>query len=144
MPMRLSRVHNCLTHPFMPHTPCSHCQEYERQIRDAGGIDLQARLQAITLHARVWEPGSSNLPPERDHAMPRLHAASAMAAHLISCLACLSAPDLRLPLQILGLGRTGHIGFNEKGSSRASTTRLITLDRYAHTCCVCSRAAIMA
>eukprot|EP00887_Chlorella_sp_A99_P007017 scaffold2.g7017.t1 len=32
-------------------------------------------------------------------------------------------------LQLLGLGRTGHIGFNERGSSRASATRLITLDR---------------
>lgn len=32
-------------------------------------------------------------------------------------------------LQILGIGRTGHIGFNEPGSSRNSRTRLITLDR---------------
>jgi glucosamine-6-phosphate deaminase len=33
-----------------------------------------------------------------------------------------------IDLQILGIGRTGHIGFNEPGSARASTTRLITLD----------------
>lgn len=33
-----------------------------------------------------------------------------------------------LDLQILGIGRTGHIGFNEPGSSRRSRTRLITLD----------------
>ncbi|MDX2197898.1 MAG: glucosamine-6-phosphate deaminase [Phycisphaerae bacterium] len=32
-------------------------------------------------------------------------------------------------LQILGIGRTGHIGFNEPGSPRASRTRLITLDK---------------
>jgi len=32
-------------------------------------------------------------------------------------------------LQILGIGRTGHIGFNEPGSARNSRTRLITLDR---------------
>jgi glucosamine-6-phosphate deaminase len=32
-------------------------------------------------------------------------------------------------LQILGIGRTGHIGFNEPGSSRRSGTRLIHLDR---------------
>jgi glucosamine-6-phosphate deaminase len=32
-------------------------------------------------------------------------------------------------LQILGIGRTGHIGFNEPGSSRDSLTRRITLDR---------------
>jgi glucosamine-6-phosphate deaminase len=48
-----------------------YCQEYERKIRDAGGLDYQ----------------------------------------------------------ILGVGRTGHIGFNEPGSPRDSRTRLITLDR---------------
>jgi glucosamine-6-phosphate deaminase len=32
-------------------------------------------------------------------------------------------------LQILGIGRTGHIGFNEPGSSKDSLTRRITLDR---------------
>ncbi len=47
------------------------CADYERRIRDAGGIDLQ----------------------------------------------------------LLGIGRTGHIGFNEPGSGRGSRTRLITLDR---------------
>jgi len=34
-----------------------------------------------------------------------------------------------IDLQLLGIGRTGHIGFNEPGSSRNSRTRLITLDR---------------
>ncbi len=33
-----------------------------------------------------------------------------------------------LDLQILVIGRTGHIGFNETGSSKSSVTRLITLD----------------
>ncbi|MBX2967813.1 MAG: glucosamine-6-phosphate deaminase [Cyclobacteriaceae bacterium] len=33
-----------------------------------------------------------------------------------------------IDLQILGVGRTGHIGFNEPGSSEKSGTRLITLD----------------
>ncbi|MEM9935388.1 MAG: glucosamine-6-phosphate deaminase, partial [Bacteroidota bacterium] len=33
-----------------------------------------------------------------------------------------------LDLQILGIGRTGHIGFNEPGSTLESKTRLITLD----------------
>ncbi|HLO40712.1 MAG TPA: glucosamine-6-phosphate deaminase [Phycisphaerales bacterium] len=47
------------------------CEQYERSIRDAGGIDLQ----------------------------------------------------------ILGIGRTGHIGFNEPGSGRESRTRMITLDK---------------
>lgn len=47
------------------------CREYEKQIRDAGGLDLQ----------------------------------------------------------LLGIGRTGHIGFNEPGSGSDSRTRLITLDK---------------
>ncbi|MFN4839239.1 MAG: glucosamine-6-phosphate deaminase [Phycisphaerales bacterium] len=34
-----------------------------------------------------------------------------------------------IDLQILGIGRTGHIGFNEPGSGRDSRTRLITLDK---------------
>jgi glucosamine-6-phosphate deaminase len=34
-----------------------------------------------------------------------------------------------LDLQILGIGRTGHIGFNEPGSTIESRTRLVTLDQ---------------
>jgi len=34
-----------------------------------------------------------------------------------------------IDIQLLGVGRTGHIGFNEPGSPRDSRTRLITLDR---------------
>ena len=49
----------------------AYCEDYERQIRDAGGLDLQ----------------------------------------------------------LLGIGRTGHVGFNEPGSGRDSRTRLITLDK---------------
>ena len=34
-----------------------------------------------------------------------------------------------IDLQVLGIGRTGHVGFNEPGSGKESRTRLITLDR---------------
>lgn len=34
-----------------------------------------------------------------------------------------------LDIQLLGIGRTGHIGFNEPGSRPDSSTRLITLDK---------------
>jgi glucosamine-6-phosphate deaminase len=34
-----------------------------------------------------------------------------------------------IDLQVLGVGRTGHIGFNEPGSSERTVTRLITLDQ---------------
>ena len=33
-----------------------------------------------------------------------------------------------IDVQVLGIGRTGHIGFNEPGSPRNSRTRLVTLD----------------
>ena len=33
-----------------------------------------------------------------------------------------------IDFQVLGIGRTGHIGFNEPGSPRRSRTRLVTLD----------------
>lgn len=33
-----------------------------------------------------------------------------------------------IDVQILGIGRTGHIGFNEPGSTRNSRTRIVTLD----------------
>lgn len=48
-----------------------------------------------------------------------------------SCMAYEAAIEAAggLDIQILGIGRTGHIGFNEPGSSRESLTRMITLDR---------------
>jgi glucosamine-6-phosphate deaminase len=33
-----------------------------------------------------------------------------------------------IDIQLLGIGRTGHIGFNEPGSGAESRTRLVTLD----------------
>lgn len=38
-----------------------------------------------------------------------------------------------IDIQILGIGRTGHIGFNEPGSDQQSRTRLITLDTVTRT-----------
>ncbi len=34
-----------------------------------------------------------------------------------------------IDIQVLGIGRTGHIGFNEPGSTERSFTRLVTLDQ---------------
>jgi glucosamine-6-phosphate deaminase len=34
-----------------------------------------------------------------------------------------------IDIQVLGIGRTGHIGFNEPGSSERTLTRLVTLDQ---------------
>ncbi|MBA3496576.1 MAG: glucosamine-6-phosphate deaminase, partial [Gemmatimonadales bacterium] len=38
-----------------------------------------------------------------------------------------------IDLQLLGIGRTGHIGFNEPGSGAESRTRLVTLDLVTRT-----------
>jgi glucosamine-6-phosphate deaminase len=38
-----------------------------------------------------------------------------------------------IDIQILGIGRTGHVGFNEPGSDHHSKTRLITLDSVTRT-----------
>jgi glucosamine-6-phosphate deaminase len=38
-----------------------------------------------------------------------------------------------IDIQLLGIGRTGHIGFNEPGSGKQSRTRLIRLDRVTRT-----------
>ncbi|MBO2010770.1 glucosamine-6-phosphate deaminase [Hymenobacter negativus] len=38
-----------------------------------------------------------------------------------------------IDLQLLGIGRTGHIGFNEPGSGPTSRTRMITLDHVTRT-----------
>jgi glucosamine-6-phosphate deaminase len=38
-----------------------------------------------------------------------------------------------IDIQLLGIGRTGHIGFNEPGSGKESRTRLIRLDRVTRT-----------
>ncbi|GAA4374657.1 glucosamine-6-phosphate deaminase [Hymenobacter koreensis] len=38
-----------------------------------------------------------------------------------------------IELQLLGIGRTGHIGFNEPGSGASSRTRIITLDHITRT-----------
>lgn len=38
-----------------------------------------------------------------------------------------------IDIQLLGIGRTGHIGFNEPGSPSESRTRLVTLDRVTRT-----------
>ena len=38
-----------------------------------------------------------------------------------------------IDIQLLGIGRTGHIGFNEPGSDETTRTRLITLDTVTRT-----------
>ena len=54
-------------------------------------------------------------------------AAAELDAHCASYEAMIEAAG-GIDLQVLGIGRTGHIGFNEPGSPRRSRTRRVTLD----------------
>ncbi|HMN95344.1 MAG TPA: PIG-L family deacetylase [Phycisphaerales bacterium] len=66
-------------------------------------------------------PGEARLP---DGAVARAD----VAAHCAAYERAIAAAG-GIDLQLLGIGRTGHIGFNEPGSPLESRTRLIALDR---------------
>lgn len=66
------------------------------------------------------EPGNTHVP---DGLAPRDRVFDACAAYEQAIL-----DAGRLDIQILGIGRTGHIGFNEPGSGPDTPTRLVTLD----------------
>jgi glucosamine-6-phosphate deaminase len=68
-----------------------------------------------------------NIRPENIH-IPRGDVARAeVDAHCREYEAAIHAAG-GIHLQLLGIGKTGHIGFNEPGSGRDSRTRLVTLD----------------
>ena len=80
-------------------------------------------------HRFMWEnlfshididPANVHLPPG---GIPRDQLAATCAAYEEAIRAAGG-----IDLQLLGIGRTGHIGFNEPGSGADSRTRLITLD----------------
>ncbi|MGE0439084.1 MAG: glucosamine-6-phosphate deaminase [Gemmatimonadales bacterium] len=68
-----------------------------------------------------------DLPPEQTHVprgdVPR----SEVAAHCRAYEARIREAG-GIDFQLLGIGKTGHIGFNEPGSGSVSRTRLVTLD----------------
>lgn len=87
------------------------------------------RESAQSYHRYMWEtlfglvdvdPANVHIP---DGELPR----EALAEH---CAAYERAIEQAggIDFQILGIGRTGHIGFNEPGSGRDSRTRVVTLD----------------
>ncbi|HEX6434335.1 MAG TPA: glucosamine-6-phosphate deaminase [Gemmatimonadales bacterium] len=80
-------------------------------------------------HRFMWEnlfsqldipPANVHLPPGN---IPRDQIEAACQRYEAAILAAGG-----IDLQILGIGRTGHIGFNEPGSGAESRTRLVTLD----------------
>lgn len=68
-----------------------------------------------------------DIEPARTHVPSGMVAKSEVDAHCAAYEEAIRAAG-GLDLQILGIGRTGHIGFNEPGSPRHSITRLIALD----------------
>jgi glucosamine-6-phosphate deaminase len=66
------------------------------------------------------DPANVHIP---DGTLPR----GALAAHADAYEAAIRAAG-GIDLQLLGIGKTGHIGFNEPGSGAGSRTRLVTLD----------------
>ncbi len=102
-----SRVFTFNLDEYYPMVP-DHPQSYHRYMREA-----------LLDHV--------NLPAEQVHIPDGTVQRAHVAAH---CAAYEAAIDELggIDLQILGLGRSGHIGFNEPGSTAASRTRLIELD----------------
>ena len=80
-------------------------------------------------HRYMWENFFSlvNIPKENVHlpdgTTPRERVADACAAYE-EAIRIAGGIDF----QLLGIGKTGHIGFNEPGSDAASRTRIVTLD----------------
>jgi glucosamine-6-phosphate deaminase len=68
-----------------------------------------------------------DLDPARTHVPLGLVAKGEIDAHCTAYEEKIRAAG-GIDFQILGIGRTGHIGFNEPGSPRHSLTRLVTLD----------------
>ena len=68
-----------------------------------------------------------DLDPARTHVPLGTVAKTEVDAHCVAYEERIRAAG-GIDFQILGIGRTGHIGFNEPGSPRHSLTRLVTLD----------------
>jgi glucosamine-6-phosphate deaminase len=68
-----------------------------------------------------------DIDPARTHVPSGTVPKAEVDAHCAAYEAMIAAAG-GIDFQILGIGRTGHIGFNEPGSARHSLTRLVTLD----------------
>ena len=88
---------------------------------DPGGLHSYHRFMRENLFDHLDVPDAAVHIPRGD--LP----AAEMEAHGLAYEAAIRDAG-GIDLQILGIGRTGHIGFNEPGSSRASRTRVVTLD----------------
>ena len=124
------------------HTPINVYRELARMHRDEG-LDLSnvvtfnldeywpiERRAAQSYHAWMHENFFRfvNVPPEAVH-IPSGTAAEADLDAECAAYEKAIADAGGIDFQILGIGRMGHIGFNEPGSDRASRTRRVRLDK---------------
>jgi glucosamine-6-phosphate deaminase len=80
-------------------------------------------------HRFMWENLFSQLDIPREHVhIPRGDVPRDRVDDEVRCYEDAIRAAGGIDLQLLGIGRTGHIGFNEPGSGAESRTRLITLD----------------
>jgi glucosamine-6-phosphate deaminase len=80
-------------------------------------------------HRFMWENLFSQLDIPREHVhIPRGDLPRDRVDDEVRCYEDAIRAAGGIDLQLLGIGRTGHIGFNEPGSGAESRTRLITLD----------------
>lgn len=85
-------------------------------------------LQSYRRFMREYLFDLVDIPPHNTHVPDGTIARDRVAAFCADYEARIKAAG-GIDLQILGIGRTGHVGFNEPGSPKDSRTRLITLDK---------------
>jgi glucosamine-6-phosphate deaminase len=80
-------------------------------------------------HRFMWENlfGALDIPRDQVHILPGDVPRDRVEQEVRAYEAAVRAAG-GIDIQLLGIGRTGHIGFNEPGSGAESRTRLVTLD----------------
>jgi glucosamine-6-phosphate deaminase len=122
-------------------TPLGIYRELIRR-REAGTVDFSA-VVAFNLdeyypmppdspqsyHRYMWENlfGAVGMTPDRVH-LPDGHVPRDAVPEVCAAYERAIQEAGGIDFQILGIGKSGHIGFNEPGSSPGSRTRLVTLD----------------
>jgi glucosamine-6-phosphate deaminase len=122
-------------------TPVGVYRELIRRLRE-GGLSF-ARVETFNLdeywpmppdsihsyHAFMWENLFSHIdiPASQVHLLPGTLTREESEAACHAYEAAIAAAG-GIDFQLLGIGKTGHIGFNEPGSGRESRTRMVTLD----------------
>ena len=103
------------------------CSAYERTIEDLGGVDLQLLGLGHDGHIGFNEPGDHF--PTRTHETALAESTRQADARFLECARYdrIIEEHNGIDLQLLGIGRNAHIGFNEPDSCFACGTHQVTL-----------------